>query len=142
MSMKSMQVASAYMYTYTRFNPRYDFPDAEPRMIYGNRTLVYPSFDELLFTVSMKICSEIRAKCNETSIRQGVKEMLSVVEKVHGLRSWISHFDGHQWLRLSELNDQLSSANEKLVEKLIREIFASFKERIKENKWMTREQKE
>ncbi|KAK6732299.1 hypothetical protein RB195_016592 [Necator americanus] len=238
------------------FNPRYDFPDAEPRMIYGNRTLVYPSFDELLFTVSMKICSEIRAKCNETSIRQGVKEMLSVVEKVHGLRSWISHFDGHQWLRLSELNDQLSSvnwtkyfimmappdthsyfladplvhvpnrkyieeldgilqntpkrvlanfvilhyilswanylnddyrtllkeymldlgvknfpskstfcftvttrifdaaftsvygqkfngsANEKLVEKLIREIFASFKERIKENKWMTREQKE
>ncbi|ETN81251.1 hypothetical protein NECAME_08659 [Necator americanus] len=72
--------------------------------------------------------------------------MLSVVEKVHRLRLLIAQEDEDEdedrWYRLSELDVKLSSATEKIVEKLTREIFASFKERIKENKWMTREQKE
>ncbi|KAK6732302.1 hypothetical protein RB195_016594 [Necator americanus] len=243
------------------FSPQYDFPYDESNMIiYGNDTFVYPSFDGLLFKVSLKICSEVRANCNETLIRQAVKEMLSVVEKVHRLRLLIAQEDEDEdedrWYRLSELDVKLSSVNwtkyfimmappdthsyfladplvhvpnrkyieeldgilqntpkrvlanfvilhyilswakylnddyrtllkeymfdigvedypskstscvtvttrmfdaaftsvygqkfngsatEKIVEKLTREIFASFKERIKENKWMTREQKE
>ncbi|KAK6732307.1 hypothetical protein RB195_016595 [Necator americanus] len=238
------------------FDPVNDFPYSEPdKIIYGKGNRTYSSLEELLFDVSWKICSKVRVKCNESLIRQGVKETIALVAKING-RTRNFADDRKKWYRLSELDDKLSSvnwtkyfimtappdthsyfladplvhvpnikyveeldgilqntpkrilanfvilqyilswakyldddyrkpvkeyledvgvgnlplkttscftvttkmfdaaftsvyarkfngsANEKLVERLTREIFASFKERIKENKWMTSEQKE
>ncbi|KAK6734155.1 hypothetical protein RB195_017746 [Necator americanus] len=166
-----------------------------------------------LFGKSSRICIEVRDTCNDTSIRQGIGEVLTFMERISGLAQLNFSDEGKRY-HLSELDVNLSSVNwtkffimttppdmhsyfladplvevpsmrytkridkllqrtpkrvftnyvilhyilswiqylddeyrqlmedtEELAERLVRDVMAAFEEGIKENKWMTNEQK-
>ncbi|KAK6734178.1 hypothetical protein RB195_017763 [Necator americanus] len=68
------------------------------------------SFVELLFKMSSRICIEVRDTCNDTSIRQGIGEVLTFMERISRLAQLNFSDEGKRY-HLSELDVNLSSVN-------------------------------